>query len=283
MRVLLVEPNWKNAEHLRAPFINLGHTVDTAISVEEVRDYTSFYNYDVILVSTSKMYPDIDFRLLELRRSRVLRTPVMIIDDPTERQPIRNEINYLGRGASGYILKPYDENLLLARVKAVALLSNGHVSSTIVIGDLTVDLDNRSCKMGDTSITLTGNQFKIMEILALRKGNRVAKEAIMNHIYGGPEQPELKIIDVMIHRIRSSLRSGQKNKGDVYIRTVWGAGFVLDTPEKNRYDLEVGKVAPLEVKFNAQVDPNAAGSSPTPARKVGRPKKTTDASACEFA
>jgi len=75
---------------------------------------------------------------------------------------------------------------------------------------------------------LTGKEYQMLELLSLRKGTTLTKEMFLNHLYGGMDEPELKIIDVFICKLRKKLSNGMD--GDNYIETVWGRGYVLRNP-----------------------------------------------------
>ena len=119
---------------------------------------------------------------------------------------------------------------LLARIQAVVRRSKGHSNSVIRTGDVEVNLDNQTVSVKGKALHLTGKEYGIMELLSLRKGSTLNKDQFLNHLYGGIDEPELKIIDVFICKLRKKLEkaSGGKN----YIETVWGRGYVLRDPDE---------------------------------------------------
>ena len=98
----------------------------------------------------------------------------------------------------------------------------------IETGLLSVNLDTRTVEVESQPLHLTGKEYGILELLSLRKGTTLTKEMFLNHLYGGMDEPELKIIDVFVCKLRKKLASA--TGGDNYIETVWGRGYVLRDP-----------------------------------------------------
>ena len=86
-------------------------------------------------------------------------------------------------------------------------------------------------EVAGTRLHLTGKEYQMLELLSLRKGTTLTKEMFLNHLYGGMDEPELKIIDVFICKLRKKLKAAA---GHHYIETVWGRGYMLDDPEEER-------------------------------------------------
>ena len=93
---------------------------------------------------------------------------------------------------------------------------------------LTVNLEARVVGVDDQPVRLTGKEYAILELLTVLKGTIVTREMLLNHLYGGTDEPELKIIDVFVCKLRKKL--AQAAGGDHYIETVWGRGYVLHEP-----------------------------------------------------
>ena len=108
--------------------------------------------------------------------------------------------------------------------------SKGHAESVIRTGRLAVNLDKRVVEVDADPLHLTGKEYGILELLSLRKGQTLTKEQFLNHLYGGIDEPELKIIDVFICKLRKKLSNA--TGGTSYIETVWGRGYVLRDPEE---------------------------------------------------
>jgi two-component system cell cycle response regulator CtrA len=126
--------------------------------------------------------------------------------------------------------KPFHKDELVARIHAIVRRSKGHAQSVINTGDLSVNLDTKTVEVQNARVHLTGKEYQMLELLSLRKGTTLTKEMFLNHLYGGMDEPELKIIDVFICKLRKklSVATGGKN----YIETVWGRGYVLREPDE---------------------------------------------------
>src|SRR5690606_15158784 len=128
------------------------------------------------------------------------------------------------------LTKPFDKRELTARLQAVVRRSKGHSDSVILTGKLAVNLDARTVEVEGQPIHLTGKEYGILELLSLRKGTTLTKEMFLNHLYGGIDEPELKIIDVFVCKLRKKL--SMATGGESYIETVWGRGYVLREPSE---------------------------------------------------
>ena len=176
------------------------------------------------------MLPDTDGLAImrRLRADRLTATvPIMML---TAKDTELDKVMALDGGADDYLTKPFDKAELLARLQAVVRRSKGHSNSIIRTGDVEVNLDTQTVTVGTKTLHLTGKEYGIMELLSLRKGSTLNKDQFLNHLYGGIDEPELKIIDVFICKLRKKLEkaSGGKN----YIETVWGRGYVLRDPDE---------------------------------------------------
>jgi two-component system cell cycle response regulator CtrA len=161
-----------------------------------------------------------------LRAARV-HTPILILSGLGE---LDHKIKGLGFGADDFLTKPFDRRELVARIQAIVRRAKGHAESVIRTGKLVVNLDARVASVDDRPLHLTGKEYGILELLSLRKGTTLTKEMFLNHLYGGMDEPELKIIDVFVCKLRKKL--AQATGGAHYIDTVWGRGYVLrDPPE----------------------------------------------------
>jgi two-component system cell cycle response regulator CtrA len=115
--------------------------------------------------------------------------------------------------------------------------SKGYSESIIRTGKLSVNLDTRTVEISGQPLHLTGKEYGILELLFLRKGTTLTKEMFLNHLYGGMDEPELKIIDVFVCKLRKKLSSA--TGGDNYIETVWGRGYVLRNPQEQEAEPEL--------------------------------------------
>lgn len=225
MRILLVEDDPTTAQSIEMMLKSEGMVVDTTDLGEDGLEIGKLYDYDLIVLDL--MLPDIDGLevLRRLRDSRV-ETPVLILSGLTEPD---NKVKGLGIGADDYLTKPFDKAELLARIQAIIRRSQGHAQSIIKTGKLAVNLDAHSVEVEGQPIHLTGKEYGILELLSLRKGTTLTKEMFLNHLYGGMDEPELKIIDVFICKLRKKLSVATDSNS--YIETIWGRGYVLRDPE----------------------------------------------------
>jgi len=225
MRVLLVEDDPTTQATVKLMLETAGMVVDATDLGEDGLEIGKLYEYDIIILDL--MLPDMDGLevLRRLRDSRV-QTPVLILSGLTESEM---KVKGLGIGADDYLTKPFDKSELMARVQAIVRRSAGHAHSIINTGQMSVNLDTHMVEVDGQPVHLTGKEYGILELLSLRKGTTLTKEMFLNHLYGGMDEPELKIIDVFICKLRKKLADA--TGGEHYIETVWGRGYVLRDPE----------------------------------------------------
>ena len=234
MRVLLVEDDSNTAQSIELMLKSENFIVDSTDLGEDGLEIGKLYDYDIILLDL--MLPDIDgYEVLRRLRSARVNTPILILSGLSE---LDNKIKGLGFGADDYLTKPFDKRELIARIQAIVRRSKGHSDSVIKTGKLSVNLDTRVVEVEGQPLHLTGKEYGILELLSLRKGTTLTKEMFLNHLYGGMDEPELKIIDVFVCKLRHKLKAA--TGGDSYIETVWGRGYVLRDPS------EEAAVAPKE-------------------------------------
>ena len=224
MRVLLVEDDPTTSKSIEMMLASANLNVYATDLGEEGVDLAKLYDYDIILLDLN--LPDMTGHEV-LRRLRVAKidTPILILsglDDPD------NKIKGFGFGADDYMTKPFNRDELVARIHAIVRRSKGHAQSIIHTGRVAVNLDDKTVEVDGRPVHLTGKEYQMLELLSLRKGTTLTKEMFLNHLYGGMDEPELKIIDVFICKLRKKLAKGMD--GENYIETVWGRGYVLRDP-----------------------------------------------------
>lgn len=228
MRVLLVEDDSSTAKSIELMLKNENFIVDSTDLGEDGLEIGKLYDYDIILLDL--MLPDIDgYEVLRRLRDARVETPILILSGLNE---LDNKIKGLGFGADDYLTKPFDKRELLARMQAIIRRSKGHAQSIITTGKIAVNLDARTVEVDSKPLHLTGKEYGILELLSLRKGTTLTKEMFLNHLYGGMDEPEVKIIDVFICKLRKKLEMAAG--GINYIETVWGRGYVLRDSEANK-------------------------------------------------
>ena len=220
MRVLLVEDDLTAARGVSLMLKAIGAVIDHSEAGEEALELLRHYEYDVVLLDL--VLPDIEgFEVV--RRMRIARndTPVLILSGMTRPQA---KVKGLGMGADDFLTKPFDRAELLARIQAVIRRSKGFSQPTVRLGGVELNLDSREVTVDGREVRLTGKEYSILELLILRKGMVLTKEAFLNHLYGGLDEPEVKIIDVFVCKLRKKLaRAGAGN----LIGTVWGRGYMI--------------------------------------------------------
>jgi two-component system cell cycle response regulator CtrA len=224
MRVLLIEDDSSTAQSIELMLKSESFNVYTTDLGEEGIDLGKIYDYDIILLDLN--LPDMSgFEVLRSLRVSKVKTPILIL---TGLAGIEDKVRGLGFGADDYMTKPFHKEELVARIHAIVRRSKGHAQSVIQTGDLIVKVDTKKVEVNGASVYLTGKEYKMLELLALRKGMTITKEMFLNHLYGGMDEPEGKIIDVFICKLRKKLASA--SGGDEFIETVWGRGHVLGEP-----------------------------------------------------
>ena len=224
MRVLLIEDDSAMARSIELMLRSEGLNVYTTDLGEEGIDLGKLYDYDIIVLDLQ--LPDMSgFEVLKALRVAKVQTPVLILSGNAI---VEAKVKALGFGADDYMTKPFHKDELVARIQAVVRRSEGHSQSVITTGKLTVNLDAKTVEVDGARVHLTGKEYQMLELLSLRKGTTLTKEMFLNHLYGGMDEPELKIIDVFICKLRKKLAAA--NEGANYIETVWGRGYVLRDP-----------------------------------------------------
>ncbi|ABM44725.1 response regulator transcription factor CtrA [Bartonella bacilliformis] len=224
MRVLLIEDDKTMSQSIELMLKSGNFNVYTTDLGEEGTDLGKLYDYDIILLDLN--LPDMSgYDVLRTLRLAKIKTPVLILSGMAS---IEDKVRGFGFGADDYMTKPFHKDELIARIHAVVRRSKGHAQSVIVTGDLIVNLDTKTVEVAGRPVHLTGKEYQMLELLSLRKGTTLTKEMFLNHLYGGMDEPELKIIDVFICKLRKKLDS--VSSGISYIDTVWGRGYVLRDP-----------------------------------------------------
>ncbi len=227
MRVLLIEDDSATARSIELMLEAESFNAYTTDLGAEGLDLGKLYDYDIILLDLN--LPDMHgYDVLKKLRVAKIETPILILSGMAESD---DKVRGLGFGADDYLTKPFDRRELVARIHAIVRRSKGHSQSVIRTGKLAINLDIKAVEVENQRLHLTGKEYAMLELLCLRKGTTLTKEMFLNHLYhlyGGMDEPELKIIDVFICKLRKKLAAA--TGGEHYIETVWGRGYVLRDP-----------------------------------------------------
>jgi two-component system, cell cycle response regulator CtrA len=247
MRVLLIEDDLTAARAIVMMLRAAGAVVEHSALGEEAVELTKHYEYDIVLLDL--MLPDIDGYEV-VRRMRIGRneTPILVLSGAV-RSPAK--VKALGLGADDFITKPFDNAELLARMQAVVRRAKGFSQPVLRVGPIELNLDSREVTVDGRELHLTGKEYSILELLVLRKGMVLTKEAFLNHLYGGLDEPEMKIVDVFVCKLRRKLA---KAGAEGMIGTVWGRGYMIRTPEGEEADLP--RLGPLRLDDLAEDQPD---------------------------
>ena len=224
MRILLVEDDPTTSRSIELMLTHANLNVFCTDLGEDGIDLAKLYDYDLILLDLN--LPDMSGHevLRQLRLARV-ETPILILSGADDTD---SKLKGFGFGADDYMTKPFHREELVARIHAIIRRSKGHSQSVIRTGRICVNLDAKSVEVDGKTVHLTGKEYQMLELLSLRKGTTLTKEMFLNYLYGGMDEPELKIIDVFICKLRKKL--AEATGGQNYIETVWGRGYVLRDP-----------------------------------------------------
>jgi two-component system cell cycle response regulator CtrA len=226
MRILLVEPDadvryafeqWCRVEKL---------VVYTTDNGEEAIDLGKLYDFDAIVLELN-LADMSGYEVLRTLRVAKVQTPVIVCSGLSGVEDI---VRALGFGADAYLTKPAHKDLLVANIHAVVRRSRGIPTNTVTIGNLVIDIGTKRAQVAGDPMHLTAKEYAVLELLALRQGLIVTKEMFLNHLYGGMDEPELKIIDVFICKLRHKLR---QHGADELVQTVWGRGYTLAEEHKS--------------------------------------------------
>ena len=230
--ILLIEDDASTAAALQAALLEgMRCYCEVVNNIKDGYEAAKSREYDMILL-------DLIFRkegkiahdfIWKIRLAKV-KSPIIIV---SAIHALESKVRSLGFGADDYIVKPYYTTEIIARIQALARRFRGLDSSVCTIGPLSIHLDNKEVYCHGQPVILTGKEYAILEILVTRNGI-VPKEMFLNNLYGGVDEPEMKIIDVFICKLRKKLI---KASGGVdFIQTVWGRGYQLNRNIKNPND-----------------------------------------------
>ncbi|MGZ5987426.1 MAG: response regulator transcription factor [Rhizomicrobium sp.] len=232
MRVLVIESDTNVSDSLKLLLGSEKFSTDHASDGEDGLDCLKVYDFDIAILA-AKLPIISGYEVLRQARTAKVKTPILVLSNS---YAIEDKVKALGLGADDFMTKPFHKDELVARLHAIVRRSRGHAQSVITTGDLAVNLDTHTASINGQRLHLTYKEYRLLELLSLRKGATLTKEMMMNHLYGGMDEPELKILDVFICKLRKKLAAAGDGKSGRYwangspIETVWGRGYVLRDP-----------------------------------------------------
>lgn len=229
MRVLHVEDDSVTAASIAMMLRAEDFIVDTTDLGEDVLEISKLHDYDIIILDL--MLPGIDgYEVLRRLRAGGVQTPTLILSALASPGPEAG-IKGLAIGADDFLAKPFDRRELIARIQTVVRRAKVDSEAAIRIGKLLLHLDRKTVEVDGQRLPLTRKEYEILELLSMRKGAVLTKEAFLEHLYGGMDEPEPKVIDVFMCKLRKKLRHA--TGGENYIENVWGRGYVLRDPARS--------------------------------------------------
>ena len=197
-----------------------GYSVDSVLDGEEALDYLEYSEYDLVILDI--MMPKVDgFEVIKKLRDKGNHTSVLML---TARDSADDKVKGLDLGADDYIVKPFDFNELMARIRAVVRRKYGNSSNKLVIGDLILDTSEKSVTRAGKQIELTGKEYEVLEYLMQSKNRILSRNQIKEHVWDFDYEGDSNIIDVLIKNIRKKI---DVEDGKQIIYTKRGLGYVI--------------------------------------------------------
>jgi two-component system OmpR family response regulator len=215
MRILIIEDEVDLLKSLARSLREEGYAVDTANNGEDGLFNAVSNEYDAIVMDV--MLPKLDgWQILEKLRN-TKKTPVLML---TARDHTKDRVRGLDLGADDYLVKPFNLEEVLARIRAIIRRSSNLTTSTITIGNIVVNLASKTVTVNKTLIELTAREYSLVEYLALHKGEVVTRTLLYEHLFDENESSLSNLLDVHVSKIRKKL-------GADFISTRRGHGYCI--------------------------------------------------------
>ncbi|MCY0966075.1 response regulator [Parathalassolituus penaei] len=219
MRVLLVEDDFLLGEAIRQSLRDAGMAVDWVTQGQQALSALTLEDYQLGLLDLG--LPDIDgLQLLQKARDNGVSLPVIII---TARDQVTDRISGLDLGADDYLVKPFSNDELMARIRAVSRRHQGNASPLLTNGFLTLDPATREVQAGEQALRLSAREFALLHALLQKPGAILSRQQLESRIYGWNEEVESNAVEFLIHSVRRKL-------GVNSIRNVRGLGWMVEKP-----------------------------------------------------
>lgn len=220
MRILLVEDNERLSEAIKESLYKAGFEVDAVAEGEEALSVVRHQPYDAIILDLG--LPDIDgMKVLETLRDQKNTVPVLVL---TARDTLSNKISGLNSGADDYMIKPFEVDELIARLKALLRRPSQSVGTAIKLNNLSFDTVNRCVQIEGKIIDLSRRELDLLEQLIHAAEKVVTKKSIEQRIYSYGETGSANSVEVLVHRLRKKL---DENAADIEIHTLKGIGYMM--------------------------------------------------------
>jgi len=220
MRILLVEDNARLAEFTAKRLIRGGFSVDSCATKDEAEAAVRTTRYDTIVLDLG--LPDGDgMDLLADLRARGNSVPVLVL---TARDGLGDRVQALNGGADDYVLKPFEMEELLARIRALLRRPGAALGTVLSAGNLTFDTACREVRVAGSPMRIPRRELGALELLMRRMGRVVPKDVIEEHMYGFDDKASANAVEVAVHRLRRRLSEAGT---DVRIDTLRGVGYLL--------------------------------------------------------
>ena len=224
MRILVVEDERDLNRILTKTLTKAGYTVDGCYDGEEAMDFLETAEYDVMLLDV--MLPKQDgYQVVAEMRRRGMDTPVLFL---TARDSVADRVQGLDLGADDYLVKPFDFDELLARIRVLSRKRVGHRSNLFTVADLTLDVERRQVRRGGREISLLPKEFSILECLMRNQGTVLSRRQIEESIWSYDDAPSSNNVDVYISKLRKKIDGEDPVK---LLHTIRGVGWVLREEE----------------------------------------------------
>lgn len=221
MRILLIEDDKAVSQNISLILKRENMVVDASYLGEDGIEDARLYDYDLILLDL--ILPDMEgYEIVRRLRAMHIATPILVLSGLSTPD---KKVKALVSGADDYVTKPFDSRELVARINALVRRSKGFSENVIRTGGMEINLNSKIVTIEGKTLHLTSKEYSLFELLALRKGTTINKEQFLNHLYGGMDEPEMKIIDVFLCKIRRKIEDISPR--EEYIQTVWGRGYIL--------------------------------------------------------
>jgi DNA-binding response OmpR family regulator len=220
MRIFLIEDDPMIGESMRGALRHAGYTVDWVRDGRVADSTLVVERFDLVLLDLGLPYRD-GLEILRAMRARNDATPVIIV---TARDVLANRVHGLDAGADDYIVKPFELDELLARMRAVVRRKAGRSQPAIEVGCVTLDPSTHEVTRDGCGVALSAREFAVLEALMLRPGAILSRAQLEDRLYGWGEELESNAISVYVHQLRRKL-------GEGFIHTVRGVGYYVGAPK----------------------------------------------------